>query len=189
MQSPTQADRGRDRNRDRDRDRQDRTDTQTDKQTADRIGPIAWDTSICITDASLGRDTPSPDDWPDISVSHRGSHSNVELDISLIHPWNSEIIDNAAYTDGAQTQEGSKEEHLKGEESSKLCLLFWALLINYKRRGDHTESHLHQLSARYTDESGKSNPEDFVSHSGGNGFSYNTRNQFKGKPDNGQFHW
>jgi hypothetical protein len=44
------------------------------------------------------------EDRPDIVVFDAGEGSNVDLDISLVHPWNSEILSRSSKEDGAAAQ-------------------------------------------------------------------------------------
>ena len=52
---------------------------------------------------------------PDIAV-HNATDFNVELDVSLAHPWSSEVISHATTTDGSAA---SKREEKKIEKYNK----------------------------------------------------------------------
>ena len=70
------------------------------------------------------------DNRPDITVFDFGSGSNTDLDVSLAHPWSSEVIFSSASTEGAaalrreQTKaEKYSMERLPGEEAMRLVPL------------------------------------------------------------------
>ncbi|XP_062523315.1 uncharacterized protein LOC134197978 [Corticium candelabrum] len=95
---------------------------------------------------------------PDIAV-YNATDFNVELDISLAHPWSTDIISVAATTDGsaASKREGKKREkysretHTSGGSPCLIPLVF----EHYGRWGNAGEKFLHQISLRSRDDDGK----------------------------------
>ena len=108
------------------------------------------------------------DNRPDITVFDFGSGSNTDLDVSLAHPWSSEVIFSSASTEGAaalrreQTKaEKYSMERLPGEEAVRLVPL---VLEHFGHWGQQAEKYLHQLSLRSTDECGNSNSSQFKTY-------------------------
>ncbi len=105
-------------------------------------------------------------DRPDISVFDCGSGSNVDLDISLAHPWSSEIVSSAAHTDGAAALKREEKKLTKyykqllpGGESFTIVPL---VLEHFGRWGKESECYLQQLSLRSTDDLGRLNRAEFL---------------------------
>ena len=105
------------------------------------------------------------DNRPDITVFDFGSGSNTDLDISLAHPWSSEVLFSSASMDGAAASRREKTknekystERLPGEEVVKLAPL---VLEHFGRWGQLAEKYLQELSNRSSDECGKTNAPQF----------------------------
>ena len=104
---------------------------------------------------------------PDIAV-YNATDFNVELDISLAHPWSTDIISVAATTDGsaASKREGKKREkysretHTSGGSPCLIPLVF----EHYGRWGNAGEKFLHQISLRSRDDDGKVNSSEFKTY-------------------------
>ena len=145
----------------------------------DRRGPVwshnsvvsAW--SECLKCVSLCHTIELRDCYsgsqsrPDIDV-HNATDFNVKLDISLAHPWSSELILHAATTDGSaaskrkekKIEKYSKERNTGGGFSCLISLVFeqcgcW---------GNNGEKVLHQISLRSRDEDGKLNSIEFITY-------------------------
>ena len=100
---------------------------------------------------------------PDIAV-HNATNFNVELDVSLAHPWSSEVISHAATTDGSaaskrkekKIEKYSKERHT-GRDSP--CLI--PLVFKHFERWGNSGEKIHQISVRSCDEDRKLNSIEF----------------------------
>ena len=108
------------------------------------------------------------DNRPDITVFDFSSGSNTDLDVSLAHPWSSEVILSSASTEGAaalQREQTKAEkysmERLLGEEAVRLVPL---VLEQNGHWGQLAEKYLHQLSLRSTDECRNSNSSQFKTY-------------------------
>ena len=86
---------------------------------------------------------------PDIDV-HNATDFNVELDISLAHPWRSEVISHAATMDGSaaskreekKIEKYSKERHTGGGSPCLIPLIFKCLDVGrIAERTFFTRSH------------------------------------------------
>ena len=100
-------------------------------------------------------------DRPDISVFDACIETSYDLDISLAHPWNQDIIERAAEQDGfaAQAREELKEKKYKdnilveGGHAKVIPLV----LEHFGCLGWEAHKYLHQLSKKSVDEFGKKN--------------------------------
>ena len=108
------------------------------------------------------------DNCPDITVFDFSSGSNTDLDVSLAHPWSSEVKLSSASTEGAvalQREQTKAEkysmERLLGEEAVRLVPL---VLEQNGHWGQLAEKYLHQLSLRSTDECRNSNSSKFKTY-------------------------
>ena len=108
------------------------------------------------------------DNRPDITVFDVGSGSNTDLDISLAHPWSSEVISASASTEGAAA---SRREQKKTEKYSRERLLgketvtaVPLVLEHFGRWGQQAEMYLQHLSSRSTDAYGTTNASSFKTH-------------------------
>ena len=94
--------------------------------------------------------------------------SNVDLDVSLAHPWCSDIISKAAWQDGAaalrreekKIEKYQKETRPGGFSPNLIPLVF----EHYGRWGTEAEKFLNKISHRSRDEDSKSNTADFKTY-------------------------
>ena len=110
----------------------------------------------------------SSDARPDIAICSNVFDSNVDLDVSLAHPWCSDIISKAAWQDGAaalrreekKIEKYQKETRPGGFSPNLIPLVF----EHYGRWGTEGEKFLNKISHRSTDEDSKSNTADFKTY-------------------------
>ena len=105
------------------------------------------------------------DNRPDIVVFDAQQGCDIELDISVSHPWALHVISRAAQEDGvaAATREVKKSEKYARERDA------WGLPSNciplvfehFGRWGSEAAQFLHRLSLQSIDEDGKKNSRDF----------------------------
>ena len=105
------------------------------------------------------------DDRPDIVVFDAQQGCDIELDISVAHPWALHVISRAAQEDGAAaaTREVKKSEKYARER------IVWGLPSNciplvfkhFGRWGSEAAQFLHRLSLQSIDEDGRKNSRDF----------------------------
>ena len=110
----------------------------------------------------------SSDARPVIAICSNVFDSNVDLDVSLAHPWCSDIISKAAWQDGAaalrreekKIEKYQKETRPGGFSPNLIPLVF----EHYGRWGTEAEKFLNKISHRSRDEDSKSNTADFKTY-------------------------
>ena len=105
------------------------------------------------------------DDCPNIVVFDAQQGCDIELDISVAHPWALHVVSRAAQEDGAAaaTREVKKSEKYAKERD------VWGLLSNcipllfklFGRWGSEAAQFLHRLSLQSIDEDGRKNSRGF----------------------------
>ena len=105
---------------------------------------------------------------PDIVVFDTGSGCNVELDISLAHPWNKQVASNSCKSDGFAAK---KREEEKCDKYAKVQLpsgnaphIVPLVFEHFGTWGERAHDYLNDLSRRSVDEVGRSNAEEFKSY-------------------------
>ena len=105
---------------------------------------------------------------PDIVVFDTGSGCNVELDISLAHPWNKQVASNSCKSDGFAVK---KREEEKCDKYAKVQLpsgnaphIVPLVFEHFGTWGERAHDYLNDLSRRSVDEVGRSNAEEFKSY-------------------------
>ena len=100
---------------------------------------------------------------PDITIQNVVDF-NVELDISIAHPWSSDILPSADQTSGVaalrREEKYSTETH-PGGFSPKLMV---SVLEHFGFWGQEGQRFLHEISQRSRDEDGKANSIEFKTY-------------------------
>ena len=90
------------------------------------------------------------EDQPDIAIIDPVTRTDVELDVSLAHPWCADILSRAAREDGAaavRREERKVEKYQSKVLPGGLCLNFVPLVMeHFSRSGRQEQSFLSQLS-------------------------------------------
>ena len=108
------------------------------------------------------------DDRPDIIAFDAQSGSDVELDISVAHPWAKHIISQAALEGGVaaakreavKLQKYAGEVNTWGRSSNCIALVF----KHFGRWGHDALQFLNRLSILSTDEDGRKNSKEFMTY-------------------------
>ena len=129
---------------------------------------------LIIQLCQLGQNTIEPRDTycnsqsrPDIAIQNVVDF-NVELDISIAHPWSSDILPSAAQASGVAALRREKKKKEKygtethpGGFSPKLIPL---VLEHFGFWGQEGQRFLHEISQRSRDEDGKANSIEFKTY-------------------------
>ena len=107
-------------------------------------------------------------DRPDIIAFDAQSGCDIELDISVAHPWAQQILSQAALEDGAaaskreleKAQKYGGEWNMWGRTSNCIALVF----EHFGRWGQDAVDFLNRLSHQSTDEDGRSNGREFKTY-------------------------
>ena len=121
--------------------------------------------SVCLCEKELRQRYRDSDDRPDIAVFECGIACNCDLDITMAHPWSSDVFLQSGMKEGVAAKRREERKEAKysklysstGEKSSVMPLVF----EHFGRWGEKAETYLSSLASRSRDEAGRKIVSDF----------------------------
>ena len=108
------------------------------------------------------------DNRPDIIALDTSSGMSIDLDISLAHPWSSEVFPSSSKVDGLASKQREEKKKIKYQDERLPTgnqIIFKPLVIeHFGRWGDEGDQYLRSLGSQSFDKNGWRNSAQFMDH-------------------------